>query len=447
MPEHQNIEYKQSWRDEYLKWVCGFANAQGGKIYIGIDDKGNVTGLEDYKRLMDDIPNKIVNHLGVLADVNLHISDGKHYIEIDVAVNTIPVSYHGIYHYRSGSTKQELKGNALNQFMLKKMGISWEQRPIPEASIRDIDEDTAKSFVKKALAKQRISENAASTDAMTILRNLKLINEQGELLLAALLLFGKEPDNYALSAYYKIGRFGKSHADLKFQDIVKGNILDMADKVMNILDAKYLIRPISYRGLQRIEGLEYPEQALREAILNSIIHKDYSRTNIFLSIYDDRLTIWNPGELPDTLTVAKLKERHGSEPRNRLIANVFFMAGYIESWGRGIEIMLEGCKEYNIPEPVIVEEQGGLSVTFLKDIYTAEYLQTLNLNERQIKGILHAKEKGSIKNAEYQEINNLGKTVAAEELQDLTNKGILQKVGTTGRSTKYILIDKGNNVR
>ena len=193
--------------------------------------------------------------------------------------------------------------------------------------------------------------------------------------------------------------------------------------------------------------MEYPEQALREAILNSIIHKDYSRTNIFLSIYDDRLTIWNPGELPDTLTVAKLKERHGSEPRNRLIANVFFMAGYIESWGRGIEIMLEGCKEYNIPEPVIVEEQGGLSVTFLKDIYTAEYLQTLNLNERQIKGILHAKEKGSIKNAEYQEINNLGKTVAAEELQDLTNKGILQKVGTTGRSTKYILIDKGNNVR
>lgn len=134
-------------------------------------------------------------------------------------------------------------------------------------------------------------------------------------------------------------------------------------------------------------------------------------------------------------------------PQEYVNAYVFFMAGYIESWGRGIEIMLEGCKEYKIPEPVILEEQGGLSVTFLKDIYTAEYLQTLNLNERQIKGILHAKEKGSIKNAEYQEINNLGKTVAAEELQELTNKGILQKVGTTGRSTKYILIEKGNNVR
>jgi ATP-dependent DNA helicase RecG len=213
----------------------------------------------------------------------------------------------------------------------------------------------------------------------------------------------------------------------------------MADKVMNLLDTKYLIRPISYEGLQRIEGLEYPEQALREAILNSIIHKDYSRTNVFLSVYDDRLVIWNPGELPETLTIERLKEKHGSEPRNRLIANAFFMAGYIESWGRGIEIMLEGCKQYNIPEPVIVEEQGGLSITFLKEIFTMEYLQTLNLNERQIKGVLYVKEKGSIKNAEYQEINSIGRTVATEELQDLVYKRMLKNVGTTGRSAKYVL--------
>jgi ATP-dependent DNA helicase RecG len=72
MSEQQNIEYKQSWRDEYLKWVCGFANAQGGRIYIGMDDKGRVTGVDDYKKLMDDLPNKIVNNLGVVADVNLH---------------------------------------------------------------------------------------------------------------------------------------------------------------------------------------------------------------------------------------------------------------------------------------------------------------------------------------------------------------------------------------
>ncbi len=145
----------------------------------------------------------------------------------------------------------------------------------------------------------------------------------------------------------------------------------MADTVMEILNKKYLIRPISYEGLLRKEPLEYPEKALREAILNAIIHKDYYGTTIFLSIYDDRLNIWNPGKLPDTLTVEQLRLQHCSVPRNRLIADVFFKAGYIEAWGRGINLMIEECQTYNIPDPMIAEEQDGISVTLLKDIFTS----------------------------------------------------------------------------
>jgi ATP-dependent DNA helicase RecG len=92
LAENQNIEYKQTWRDEYLKWICGFANAQGGKIYIGFDDQGEVTGVEEYKKLMDDIPNKVVNHLGLVVDVNLHKKRNKHYIEVDIPVSTVPIS-------------------------------------------------------------------------------------------------------------------------------------------------------------------------------------------------------------------------------------------------------------------------------------------------------------------------------------------------------------------
>ncbi|MDI6438792.1 hypothetical protein FCL43_023080, partial [Enterobacter hormaechei] len=186
----------------------------------------------------------------------------------------------------------------MHNFLLSKIGLSWERQPVPGATLDDIDEAAIKSFVQKASAQQRISTNAVNTDIRTFLKNLDLINENGELLIAALLLFGKRPKKYAPAAYFKIGRFGKSHSDLKFQDVVEGNILDMADRVMEILSTKYLIRPISYKGLQRLEGLEYPEAALREAILNAIIHKDYSGTTIFLSVYDDRLMIWNPGELP-----------------------------------------------------------------------------------------------------------------------------------------------------
>ncbi|MDR2651670.1 MAG: ATP-binding protein, partial [Prevotellaceae bacterium] len=76
MPEQQNIEYKSSWHDDYLKWICGFANAQGGKIYIGKDDVGKVVGIENYKSLMDEIPNKIKNLMGITAEVNLLQEDG-----------------------------------------------------------------------------------------------------------------------------------------------------------------------------------------------------------------------------------------------------------------------------------------------------------------------------------------------------------------------------------
>src|SRR6187402_2091348 len=151
MSEHQNVEYKQCWRDEYLKWICGFANAQGGKIFIGIDDRGNATGLEDHKRLLDEIPNKSVNHLGLVVDVNLHKRDDKHYIEIAVPVSEAPVSYHGVYHYRSGSTKQELKGVALNNWLLKKSGRSWEDIGVPNATLSDLDPPIIQAFIQDSL--------------------------------------------------------------------------------------------------------------------------------------------------------------------------------------------------------------------------------------------------------------------------------------------------------
>jgi len=109
---------------------------------------------------MHDLPNKIVNHLGFVMNVNLYKKEGKHYIEIVVPLSAVPVSYHGVHHYRNGSTKQELKG-------------------------------AVQSFIQKALRKQRILESAANSDTYIILKNLELVNEQGVLLLAAVLLFGK----------------------------------------------------------------------------------------------------------------------------------------------------------------------------------------------------------------------------------------------------------------
>ncbi|HRP16427.1 MAG TPA: ATP-binding protein [Ginsengibacter sp.] len=437
--ETQNVEYKQSWRDEYLKWICGFANAQGGKIYIGIDDAGTVVGLDNYKKLMDDIPNKAVNHLGLVVDVNLHVQEGKHYIEIIVSVSNVPVAYHGIYHYRSGSTKQELKGIALQNLLLKKTGKKWEDMAVEGVSYNELNENTIRTFLVKAIEKERIPSDALSMDRKLLLKNIGLTIGQGQLTNAAVLLFGKNLVRVSVTASFKIGRFGKSSHDLLFQDIVETNIFDMADKVMEILKAKYLIRPISYKGLERLEPLEYPEPALREAILNSIIHKNYSSTYTFLRVYDDRLHLWNPGTLPEELTIEELKKDHSSYPRNRNIANVFFKAGYIESWGRGTNKIIDTCKEAGLPEPIIDEEQGGIGVTFLKDIYTEEYLANLGLEKHFVTTLLFIKKNGSITNSQYQEIFNVSKRKSTNDLRYLLNENFIEKVGTRGRGTFYRL--------
>mgnify|MGYP002608300443 CR=1 FL=1 len=122
MNENQNTEWKESWRDEYLKWICGFANATGGRIYIGMNDNGKVVGVADADKLLEDIPNKVRDVLGIIVDVNLLEENGLKYIEIDVPPYSNPINYKGQYHYRSGSTKQELKGAALNRFILQALG-------------------------------------------------------------------------------------------------------------------------------------------------------------------------------------------------------------------------------------------------------------------------------------------------------------------------------------
>ena len=135
MSESQSIEYKSSWRDEYIKWISGFANAQGGILVIGKDDKGTVTGLSNAKKMLEDIPNKIRDILGIMVDVNLKRRRKREYIEIVVESYPYPVSYKGQYHYRSGSTKQELKGAALDRFLLAKQGKHWDGVPVPRVTV------------------------------------------------------------------------------------------------------------------------------------------------------------------------------------------------------------------------------------------------------------------------------------------------------------------------
>jgi len=359
--ENQNIEYKRIWSDEYLKWVCGFANAQGGRIFIGVDDDKTIYGLQDAHRQMEDIPNKIVALLGIVVDVNLHQKDGLDYMEIIVSPSNVPISYKGVFYYRSGATKQELKGPALQQFILKKMGRSWDEIICEGATLEHIDDEAVAYFVRKGIKAGRLPESAADDSTETILHNLDLMDEDGGLRNAAILLFGKRPSRFFACVEFKIGRF-RTDSDLRNQDMITGNLIQMADKVMEVLDNKYLIRPIHYEGLQRIEPLEIPEDALREIIFNAIIHKEYPGYSIQMRVYNDRIWLWNSGGLPEGITFEQFMGAHSSCPRNRLIARAFYLAGFIESWGRGINKIKTEFTANGLEAPVYKEEMGGMSV-------------------------------------------------------------------------------------
>jgi len=439
MQESQNIEWKENWKDEYLKWICGFANASGGKIIIGKNDKGEIVSLKNSKKLLEDIPNKVRDILGILVDVNLHKTEKGDFLEIIVEPQPFPINYKGQYHYRSGSTKQELKGAALNKFMLEKKGKKWDGVPVPNVSVNDLKNETFEFFKKRAKISKRIDESILTEDNINILENLRL-TEKPYLKRAALLLFHPDPEKYVTGAFVKIGYF-KTDTELIFQDEVNGNLFEQVEKTIEILFTKYIKAIISYDGIHRVETYEYPKDAVREAVLNALAHKDYSiGVPTQISVYDDKLMIWNYGQLPMDWTIKNLLQKHSSIPFNPDISNAFFRAGYIEAWGRGTIKIIEQCKEHGLPNPEFKNTGKDIWVIFRKDIYHKEYLKKLKLSERQIKAVLFVKEKGKISNKEYQEICEVSKGTATKELRELIEQfNILERKGNVGAGTFYVI--------
>lgn len=437
MSESQNIEWKSSWHDDYLKWICGFANAQGGKIYVGKNDVGEVIDLSDAEALMTAIPHKIRDLLGMVCEVNLLTENDKRYIEIVIQSYSVPVSLRGRYYYRSGSTKMELIGNTLTEFLLKKSGKTWDDVIEPRSSITDIDLRSLRIFLEDAEKSGRIPDVAGLTDEQ-ILDKLRL-TENGQLKRAAIILFGKDPNRFYPNIQVKIGRFGNDDADLRFGEVEEGNLIQLLRAVPAQLNHKFLIRPITFEGMQRIENSLYPLAALREMLLNALVHRTYMGAMVQMRVYDDKLHIWNEGMLPPGIDAETLKSHHVSRPRNPLIADVCFKGGYIDLWGRGTLKIINTCTAAGLPEPTISELNGGVLVTLFIDKYTPELLKKIGLNNRQIKAVAYAKEHGAITNSQYQELNEVSRATAMRELLNIVELEILKHSKHKGRGGSYTI--------
>jgi ATP-dependent DNA helicase RecG len=434
--EHQNTEWKESWHNDYFKWICGFANAQGGTLFIGIDDKGYTKHLDNAKKLLEDLPNQVRDLLGLMVDVNLHTQNGADYIEIVVEPYPFSISLRGKYYYRSGSTLQELKGAALSKFLLQRQGKKWDGVPVPNVIADDLKNDTFDFFRKKATKSKRLEPEDLDGTNQELLESLQLYLEDEKMLKrAAILLFHPKPEKYVTGTFIKIGFF-ETDDELKFQDEVKGNLLEQAEKALDLLKTKYTQAIISYQDGSREETFTFPEEAVREALYNAIAHKDYSSgIPIQISVYPNKIIFWNEGQLPENWTIEKLTQKHPSKPHNPDIANTFFRAGYIESWGRGTIKMINACKAHKIAPPIFSNIPPDFQVELIK--YTDNGLKELGLKEELRKIMLHIQENGSVSNSEVQTLCSVSKATATRYLGELETDWI-DKIGSTGVGTVYV---------
>lgn len=358
------------------------------------------------------------------------------YLVIKIDKYPTPISYQGKFYLRSGSNNHEVTGAELDRMMLNKIGRTWDSMPVPNVTINDLDEESIKKFKELAVKNKRLTPEEVAVDNETLLKNLQLFD--GEYLtLAAILLFHNNPENWVTGAYTKIGYFKKNDADLIYQDEIHGSLIMQAIKVDETVYTKYMKGLITYENQRRIDEYMFSRTAFRELLYNSLQHKLYNTGNpIQISIYDNKLYIYNSGELPDNLK-NDLYAKHYSTPFNPKIAQVFFKAGFTESWGRGFTKIKEACENYECPLPALYMDKGRTMILcndserymkLLNNISLSNDTIKLTKNEQKILNLII--ENNQITREEIVSKTRLSDRTVSRAIKNLQNNNLILREGS-----------------
>ncbi|MBI2350857.1 MAG: hypothetical protein HYV00_05175 [Deltaproteobacteria bacterium] len=214
--------------------------------------------------------------------------------------------------------------------------------------------------------------------------------------------------------------------------IHKGTAFELVDRAVDFVMSK-LARSVGTRGRGPRAPVRcgLPKEAVTEAIVNAVAHRDYtSNASVQVMLFIDRLEVWSPGELPPGLTPEQLRREHASIPHNPLISEPLFLAHYIEKAGTGTLDMIDRCREANLPEPDFEERAGQFVVTLWRDWLTEAVIAKMGLNERRKKVVVHLREVERITNADYQRVSGATRKTSMRDLADLVNRGVLERIGT-----------------
>ena len=448
--ESEAIEFKESlseWK-EIINTISAFSNTKGGVILVGINDCGKISGVITGKSTFEDLTNKIKENTDpkIYPRITPKVIDGKSIIivEIQESSDHLVLAF-GRPYKRVGKSTVRVSKDEYERLILEKHidKFQFDTKICLKATLKDIDKEKLKWFLRKA-REERNCDIDPGIPIKEALSRLNLMQEE-KLTNTAVLLFGKDPQRLFPQVKIRAGRL-KGIRGLDFIDmkILEGAIPELREKAMKFI-MEHIRHGVFFDVNRRYDKWEYPLRAVEEVLNNALAHRNYfSNAEIQLSIYDNRIEVWNPGELPRQLTPEDLKREHKSIPRNKLLADKLFLIKFIEQWGKGTNRIVDEMKQSNLPEPKFQNLSGGFEVTligpgksFEKKI-EKEQLHELEINKRQRKAIKYVVKEGTINRREYMKLNQISHTIAHRELKELVEKGIFRKKGA-GKYVRYEL--------
>lgn len=391
--ESEVLEFKKTTGslDGVMRTVCAFLNSDvGGTVLIGVTDDGKIMGQE--------VPDKVLKGIAVeLSKIDPYVKIKVTYIPVKeklsiIAFNVVPgpeapYHYDGRSYMRIQSTTTPMSQEASWYLFNKKRPTRWEKEIASDCTIDSLDKDQIQEVIRIAIAEKRLRGISARTSIIEMLTKLNLVIDK-KLTNAAVILFYKGKRVLHFGSHLQLARFnGTDKREFLDNKSFHGNAFEIYEKAMEFMGNHLPIAgKIEHGNPYRVDTLALPYEALREAIVNAICHRNYSMhgASIMLAIYDDRIEIDNPGNLPPGLSISQLKRAHRSIPRNELIAHVFYLCHMVERWGRGTTDMVSFCKKAGVPEPKF-EDNGSFFTVTLRFKEPIRYVQ---LTDRQQSDIL-----------------------------------------------------------
>ena len=441
--ENATAEFKENFDREVIETAAAFANTNGGVILIGVSDQREIRGITVGKETLRDVSNRIsqATEPRVVLEIESVDMEGKSVLLIRIAECRIkPVSVKGVCYRRVGNSNHVMSPQEIAQMHLNTVGQSWDQLLVTSAGIDDI----ADKKIEWYLTRRETTRNVAKPQDMSLtalLRNIDGLSDEETPTHAGILFFGKYPQRFFQNAQLRVVRFkgtSVTHPVIDRLDC-SGALWEMVDAAEEFIRKN--IRLLSLRtskSFQRDDKFEYPLEALREAIINALIHRNYQKhSDVRVFIFDNRVEVINPGTFPEGVS----PDAPVHEPVNPILSQFMYDVGFIERYGSGIKMMHRLCREWGNKEPRYELHPLETKVIFDSPIQETTFIEiddiSEQLNERQKNALFHIQRHGQIATKEYVEINRVSRQTAYAELRDLTNKGLFTAIGK-GRGTRYV---------